>query len=236
MTYMWYNTGEINPIYSDRSAAVTASGLSNSKGATVTMPHSNSNASHGKTCAKCGETKPLSEYHRNRSRNDGVGQYCKPCVSEYSKKRRRQNPEHHRGIVRASKRRYRERHNAEYRERIASDPEYRKKRNDKSRSWRQRNRDRIIEYNRKRSQENPEYMVEASRRSQKKYPHKHAAGKAVREAVRQGYFPPAWTMVCEECQEAQAAHWHHHKGYVEEHKLDVIALCTECHGKAHWVD
>lgn len=50
-----------------------------------------------------------------------------------------------------------------------------------------------------------------------------------------GNFPPAWTMVCEHCREAQAAHWHHHNGYADEYKLDVIALCFDCHGKEHRV-
>lgn len=59
------------------------------------------------------------------------------------------------------------------------------------------------------------------------------AANVVRHAVDRGDFPPVWTMVCEHCQEAQAMHWHHHKGYADEHLLDVIALCVACHGKAH---
>ncbi|MGK2953565.1 MAG: hypothetical protein ACSLEZ_14440 [Thiobacillus sp.] len=132
--------------------------------------------------------------------------------------------------------RNRERINAAYRERIANDPEYRKKRNDKSRRWRERNRVRIAEYNAARFDETPEVMRKAIRTSQQKYPERHKARKAVAYAVQSGKFPPAWTMVCAHCQEALAAEYHHHNGYVGEHKLDVIALCTECHGKAHWVD
>jgi hypothetical protein len=32
-----------------------------------------------KRCARCGQTKPLSEFHKNKSRRDGVQTYCRPC-------------------------------------------------------------------------------------------------------------------------------------------------------------
>ena len=32
-----------------------------------------------KRCPRCGETKPLSEFHKNKLRRDGVQVYCKPC-------------------------------------------------------------------------------------------------------------------------------------------------------------
>jgi len=131
---------------------------------------------------------------------------------------------------------YRDQRNADYRARLATDPEYRKKRNDKSRAWRERKRDHIADYNAARFDNEPEKMRVAIRASERKYPEHRAARKAVYYAVQVGKLPPVWTMVCEHCQEAQASHYHHHNGYVGEHKLDVIALCTECHGKAHWVD
>lgn len=33
-----------------------------------------------KTCKACGEVKPLTEYHRDRSKKDGLNHYCKPCT------------------------------------------------------------------------------------------------------------------------------------------------------------
>lgn len=33
-----------------------------------------------KTCTRCGETKPLTEFHRNRSAPDGRQSRCKVCV------------------------------------------------------------------------------------------------------------------------------------------------------------
>ena len=35
-----------------------------------------------KRCGRCGETKPLSEFHRHRATPDGVQNYCKPCMIE----------------------------------------------------------------------------------------------------------------------------------------------------------
>ena len=44
-----------------------------------------------KTCAKCGETKPLEEYHRNKRRTDGRYPYCKPCKSADDRAYREKN-------------------------------------------------------------------------------------------------------------------------------------------------
>lgn len=47
-----------------------------------------------KTCRKCGETKPLDEFHRNRKSRDGHQSRCKPCMieaaSEWQAKNRQQ--------------------------------------------------------------------------------------------------------------------------------------------------
>ena len=36
-----------------------------------------------KTCSKCKETKPVGEFHKNRSRVDGYAHRCKLCVKQY---------------------------------------------------------------------------------------------------------------------------------------------------------
>ena len=36
-----------------------------------------------KTCTKCGETKPLDEYHRHKGMRDGRNPRCKPCRLTY---------------------------------------------------------------------------------------------------------------------------------------------------------
>jgi hypothetical protein len=40
-----------------------------------------------KRCPRCGETKPLSEFHTNRTRRDGVQTYCKPCRAKIDHER-----------------------------------------------------------------------------------------------------------------------------------------------------
>jgi hypothetical protein len=45
-----------------------------------------------KLCRKCGEVKPITEFHKNKSKPRGNSQ-CKTCVSEQFKKKYRENPE-----------------------------------------------------------------------------------------------------------------------------------------------
>ena len=59
-----------------------------------------------------------------------------------------------------------------------------------------------------------------------------AASNAVRTAVRQGKLPKVTTLQCK-CGNG-ARHYHHTKGYTEEHWLDVEPLCISCHRNAHW--
>lgn len=99
----------------------------------------------------------------------------------------------------------------------------------KARQWQQDNRDRAVATTRAWEQRNPDKV----RANADRYPERKKARDAVHYAVRIGKLPPAWTMVCDVCQEAQAASWHHHKGYEPEHWLDTIPLCRVCHGKEH---
>ena len=106
---------------------------------------------------------------------------------------------------------------------------------ERNRTWRDRNREHIKAYNAQRYATMTEYIKRAERKSAVRYPQKVKARQAVYRKVKIGQFPPAWTMVCEVCEEAQAAHWHHHNGYDDKHLVDVMAICTACHGKEHWV-
>jgi hypothetical protein len=56
-----------------------------------------------KTCPKCGQTKPHSEWGRNRSKKDGLSSECKLCHAKSSAEWRKANPEE-------QKRRSREQH------------------------------------------------------------------------------------------------------------------------------
>lgn len=35
-----------------------------------------------KTCKACGQTKPTTEFHKDKSKKDGLNFYCKPCMRE----------------------------------------------------------------------------------------------------------------------------------------------------------
>lgn len=48
-----------------------------------------------KRCSACGETKPVSGFHR-QTRGDGYAYRCKPCGVEYLRRRRSEKPEVHR--------------------------------------------------------------------------------------------------------------------------------------------
>lgn len=43
-----------------------------------------------KECSKCGEKKPLREFHKNKAMSDGLHFYCKSCHRAYAQARRRQ--------------------------------------------------------------------------------------------------------------------------------------------------
>jgi hypothetical protein len=42
-------------------------------------------------CPRCGETKPLAEFARNRSSKSGYGSYCKPCHNSVVAENRQKN-------------------------------------------------------------------------------------------------------------------------------------------------
>lgn len=238
MSGIVYNTGVRQPQKSCRRDASNIRRREQVYKGDYAMSDSISQPSALKVCNKCKQAKPLSEFTQRKS-GKRAGTYeghCKECMRLASAEYRAQHPERARESCARSAEKNREQRNADYRVRLAADAAYRKKRNDKSRRWRDQNRQRIADYNAKRFDDQPEAMRSAIKSSQRKYPERHSARKAVNYAIQVGKLPPASTLVCAGCQEAQAAHYHHHSGYSEEHKLDVIALCTQCHGKAHWLD
>ena len=57
-----------------------------------------------KMCPKCRLSKPLDDFHKNRSSRDGLQSVCKPCRIETNKKSRRLNPEKRREVLRQQSR------------------------------------------------------------------------------------------------------------------------------------
>ena len=104
-----------------------------------------------KTCTKCKETKPVSEFNKNRRTKDGLMGWCKPCTSEEGRRYREANKEK----VAESHRRYREAN----KEKIA----------ETSRRYYEANKERLLELQRKRVEANREQCNRQSSRNQRKY-------------------------------------------------------------------
>lgn len=98
-----------------------------------------------KTCTKCGETKPLDDFHRNRSRADGRHSRCRECATEY----RRRYYEKNRDKEREYQRGYRESNRDKLRE--------------YERQWRDENRDKALERQRRYYKENRDYLLSTYR-------------------------------------------------------------------------
>ena len=93
-----------------------------------------------KPCTKCGEVKPLNDFHKRARSHDGLMAQCKDCVNRRIRNNYRKNPkakiektrQYHLDNPEWSKKKQRESHErnreqryARYKERLNSDPEFR---------------------------------------------------------------------------------------------------------------
>ena len=58
------------------------------------MPAKPEKQGKSKQCTKCGQTKPLTGFHKRKGRKDGVVADCKDCRNAAQAKWRAENPEH----------------------------------------------------------------------------------------------------------------------------------------------
>lgn len=84
-----------------------------------------------KTCKRCKEVKPLSDFGKDRGQNDGLAIWCKECSAAYQREWRQKNLEHARAIDRKNKsderkRKGQDKVNAEYRAWYAKNPEHKR--------------------------------------------------------------------------------------------------------------
>ena len=107
-----------------------------------------------KTCTKCGETKPLSEFSADDAYKDGYQSHCKACKNAYQRARYAKNRERELARVKA----WHEKNPgkmAEYRKKAMQDPERRAKAIAKVTAW---------------ASEHPEAVKKAKlRQTQKRY-------------------------------------------------------------------
>ena len=114
-----------------------------------------------KTCTKCGETKPLDDFHRDKTGAGGRRPDCKECVREYKRRYHEEN----RDKRLEYKRRYRE----ENRDKVLeSERRYREENRDKMLDYKRRyyeeTRDKRLEYARRYHEENRDKVLESQRR------------------------------------------------------------------------
>lgn len=98
----------------------------------------------------------------------------------------------------------------------------------KDRQWYEANRESALRRAKEWKKKNREREAARAKRDRMKHPEKAKARNAVAAAVRFGRMPRVASLKCFRC-ENQARHYHHHKGYAEEHWLDVVPVCGPCH-------
>ena len=95
-----------------------------------------------KTCRKCGETKPLTEFYKKSSAKDGHANHCKSCVKKYQQENKEAINERYKQYYQKNK------------EAIA----------ERKRHHREENREAFLERERRYKQENREAINERQRR------------------------------------------------------------------------
>ena len=113
-----------------------------------------------KTCTKCGETKPLDDFHRDKTKAGGRKSNCKECERE----RKRRFYEENREKVLERKRRFYE----ENREKVLErDRRYREENREKvlerKRRYYEENRDKRLEYRRRYREENRDILNQGNK-------------------------------------------------------------------------
>lgn len=189
-----------------------------------------------KVCKECGVPKPLSEFHRNKLTKDGREGKCKKCRHTRGQQWFKDNPEAAKRIRRryyysekgGENRRSWQKANQEKlrranRKHYHSHLEHERKR---SNNWNKRNRDWYKNW----LKANPDKQRRYQRNHAIKHPEGYLARLAVRLAVLRGELPPVKTLQCSNCPNS-ARDYHHHRGYAQEHWLDVIPVCRHCHKK-----
>lgn len=219
MGILGYNYSSSNQIV-DRGATGIAHGLSPEK--ELLMNHNDTlGAPALKVCVDCEQSKPVAQFSKNRNSKDGLNSYCKPCASARYKVWREANQARRNEYMREWHQANLEHETAYKRKRYQSDEGYRRHVLEWAKAYRARNVD-VVRQRHWQGKKARGFRNDLTR-----------AHTTVSRAVRRGVLPPAWSMVCDGCQEAQAAHWHHHKGYERQNWLNVISLCLDCHGKEH---
>lgn len=156
-----------------------------------------------KKCFKCGVEKELTEFYKHPRMADGTVNKCKECNKKDVIDNRFDKKEYYDHY---------DRNRPNFDERIKKQGQ------------------RVLEL----YHSDPEFK-ERSLSYRKTYlsknPHKRKASNAVNNAIRDGKLVRPDS--CEHCGTSEKKIQGHHWSYLEENWLDVLWLCTTCHGKEH---
>jgi len=171
-----------------------------------------------KICLKCQNTKPLSAFHKSLQRKDGHQTWCKRCKKQYQQtedRRLAQKRYNQSEKGKATQKRF----NQSAKGRMAR------------KCFSQSGEDKITK---KRYRQNEKYKKthkQGNLHYYEQHPERKVAENAITHAIETGRLIKANTLKCNCGQRAE--HYHHHKGYAREHRLDVVALCRSCHKIIH---
>jgi len=167
-----------------------------------------------KQCSSCKKSKVLTNFPRNRNSEDGRHNQCKKCHNEA---------------------------NNRYMQTDKGKASYLRKLNNPQRKIGVRRyldspQGKLVKAECFRrymsSEKGKKYRKTSDKRRRCKCPMKFEARLAVSHAIERGDMMSASLYKCTNCGQ-QAKFWHHHKGYMPPHWLDVIALCPNCDRLAH---
>lgn len=124
-----------------------------------------------KYCCQCGETKPVSEFYKNRSKRDGLDSYCKKCNKENQKAYKAADPN------------FQEKAYIRIRKWINENKE---RFDETSRKWRERNPERVHKIKRKYHEANREKVVAVTKNWFEAHPEKRREYNQNRLAYKRG--------------------------------------------------
>ena len=180
-----------------------------------------------KSCSKCKQIKPLSEFVKQAGRVGGVASQCKEC----DRKRHKKYHDAHIDEIKANGRAYYQTHKEQsfaHTRRYRLNPEFRARERVYHKRYRESEHGKQMRETYARS----DARKESSKRYAKKHPEQKQAVWHVWNARRKGVIVKPKN--CEKCsKETDKLHAHHYLGYTKEHRLDVQWLCVNCHESMH---
>ena len=159
-----------------------------------------------KFCFKCGKNKPLSMFYKHPRMADGHVNKCKECNKKDVRENRETNIEYYTDyeILRRD---------------TASRVETNNRRAEK------------VKQRRKNDTEFSIKIIEGHKKWKIKNPNKSSAHSAISNALRDGKLVKP--KVCEQCGKTDCTIYGHHWSYLPENWLNVMWLCSACHGREH---